>query len=107
MVDTIFARYGPACHEYTGDGPSSFTIEHESLPKLNPSALFYSAKYIPRKELIINLTKMRVNFNLYGRDHDLHVLQGGMPGQKIKLHEAGLFVVLNAYIYLIYFRRFT
>uniref|UniRef100_A0AC34FX46 VWFA domain-containing protein n=1 Tax=Panagrolaimus sp. ES5 TaxID=591445 RepID=A0AC34FX46_9BILA len=88
MVDTIFARLGPACHEFTGDGPSSFTIEHEPLPKLNPSALFYSAKYIPRKELIINLTKMRVNFNLYGRDHDLHVLQGGMPGQKIKLHEA-------------------
>uniref|UniRef100_A0A914YCG7 VWFA domain-containing protein n=1 Tax=Panagrolaimus superbus TaxID=310955 RepID=A0A914YCG7_9BILA len=89
MVDTIFARLGPACHEFTGDGPASFTIEHEPLPKLNPSALFYSAKYIPRKELIINLTKMRVNFNLYGRDHDLHVLQGGMPGQKIKLHEAG------------------
>uniref|UniRef100_A0A7E4VXE8 VWFA domain-containing protein n=1 Tax=Panagrellus redivivus TaxID=6233 RepID=A0A7E4VXE8_PANRE len=75
--------------DYVGDNKLQvFPIERDYRPKPPPSTLFTKISEIPREDLFENLAKIRVNYGLYARDHDLHVLEGGMPGDKIKLHEA-------------------
>lgn len=44
---------------------------------------------IEREELVDQLEKMRVNLGLHFRSSSTPVLEGGLPGQRIKLQHAG------------------
>uniref|UniRef100_A0AC34QYE9 VWFA domain-containing protein n=1 Tax=Panagrolaimus sp. JU765 TaxID=591449 RepID=A0AC34QYE9_9BILA len=98
MVDEIVVRdvilnkeypgFSYRKEHYMGDLPDRVFIDLDPPKPPLPSQVFAHAVYISRESLFDCLTKMRVNYNLYGRDHDLHVLEGGMVGHKINLSDA-------------------
>ncbi|KAF7635547.1 hypothetical protein Mgra_00005089 [Meloidogyne graminicola] len=53
-----------------------------------PSLQFKNPFDIPRINLYSQLEKMRLNFDQQVQTSNLHVLEGGLPGQKIKLQHA-------------------
>jgi len=57
---------------------------------LIPSLQFKNPFDIARENLYSQLDKMRLNFDQQVQTSNLHVLEGGLPGQKIKLQHAGL-----------------
>ena len=65
------------------------TVDLGPQKNQNPSRFFFYSVFIDRTALFECITKMRVNYNLFDRDHDLHVLEGGMVGKKINLADAG------------------
>lgn len=56
-----------------------------------PSTQFKNPFDIERRLVVNQLEKMRINFEQQVQTNSLHVLEGGMPGQKIKLQHAGKF----------------
>lgn len=73
------------------DLPEKVFVDYDPPRVPLPSQMFTNPVHIPRKLLFEYLTKMRVNYSIFARDHDLHVLEGGMVGQKIILSNAGQF----------------
>nr|CAD2146044.1 unnamed protein product [Meloidogyne enterolobii] len=55
---------------------------------LIPSLQFKNPFDIARENLYFQLDKMRLNFDQQVQTSNLHVLEGGLPGQKIKLQHA-------------------
>lgn len=53
---------------------------------------------IRRENLLEQLEKMRVNFDLQVEVNAVHQLAGGMPGQKIKLQHAGIRRMLMSFL---------
>lgn len=53
------------------------------------------------------LEKMRVNLDLQISNSSIAALEGGLPGQRIRLQHAGLIAQLSALIKQSFFRRLT
>ncbi|KAL3108672.1 hypothetical protein niasHT_019193 [Heterodera trifolii] len=81
---TIFVPSASAC-------PSSAWSSPGASVAVPPSQLFKNPFDIPRTNLCAQLDKMRINFEQQVRSSgngcgaDVHVFQGGPPGQKVKL----------------------
>lgn len=59
-----------------------------------PSTQFKNPFEIERRLVVNQLEKMQINFEQQVQINSLHVLEGGMPGQKIKLQHAGNFNII-------------
>uniref|UniRef100_A0A183BSP9 VWFA domain-containing protein n=1 Tax=Globodera pallida TaxID=36090 RepID=A0A183BSP9_GLOPA len=88
---TIFVPYAAG----GAAGGGAIIQSSASTSAVPPSQLFKNPFDIPRANLCAQLDKMRINFeqqvrggNGGGGCNDLHVFQGGPPGQKIKLQHA-------------------
>ena len=64
-------------------------MAREPLAKPVPAMQFKNPFDITRENLIGQLQKMAVNFSQQVESSNVHVLEGGMPGQKIKLQHIG------------------
>lgn len=66
----------------------------------NPSSKFHNPYDIERNELVGQIEKMRVNLDLQMRNSSIAALEGGLPGQRLRLHNAGQFIrIILIYIY--------
>lgn len=59
------------------------------MAKPVPATQFKNPFDISRENLLTQLEKMAVNFSQQVESSNIHVLEGGMPGQKIKLQHIG------------------
>jgi hypothetical protein len=55
----------------------------------NPSSKFRNPYDIEREEVVEHLEKMRVNLDLQISNSSIAALEGGLPGQRIRLQHAG------------------
>ncbi|KAI1708015.1 integrator complex subunit 6-A [Ditylenchus destructor] len=83
-----------AYQQYKTEIPQMFKdvnvcISESPMATIMPSMKFKNPFDIDRRNLLSQLEKMKINFDQQVDFKSLHVLEGGKPGQKIKLQHAG------------------